>query len=90
MLAIAWLASRWFGAVARGQQLAGGLLWLALTIAFDLVLGRWIFGFSCERLLEGFRIWEGRLFPLGLLALGFAPMIAARWRGLSTGVTQTP
>lgn len=90
VLAIAWLAARWIGAATRGQQLAVGLLWLALTIAFDLALGRWIFGFSWERLLEDFRIWEGRLFPLGLLVLAFAPMIAARWRGLSTGVTQTP
>jgi hypothetical protein len=90
VLAIAWLAARWIGAVTRGQQLAGRLLWLVLTIAFDFALGRWIFGFLWERLLEGFRIWEGRLFPLGLLALAFALMIAARWRGLSTSVTQTP
>lgn len=90
VLAIAWLAARWIGAATRRGQFAVGLLWLALTIAFDLALGRWIFGFSWERLLEDFRIWEGRLFPLGLLVLAFAPMIAARWRGLSAGASRTP
>lgn len=57
-------------------------------IASDLALGRSIFDLSWERLLEDFRIWAGRLFPLGLRVLAFAPMIAARWRGLSAGVTQ--
>lgn len=90
VLAIAWLAARWIGAATRGQQFAVGLLWLALTIAFDLALGRWIFGFTWERLFEDFRLWEGRLFPLGLLVLAFAPMIAARWRGSSADASRTP
>lgn len=90
VLAIAWLTARWIGAATRGQQFAVGLLWLALTIAFDLALGRRIFGFTWEPLLEDFRIWEGRLFPLGLLVLAFAPMIAVRRRGLSAGASRTP
>jgi hypothetical protein len=82
VLAIALLAVRWIGAATRRQWFGIGLLWLLLTVGFDLALGRWILGFSWERLAEDFAIWEGRLFPLGLLVLALAPWIAARLRRL--------
>lgn len=82
VLAIALLTVRWIGAATQRQWLGIGLLWLLLTVGFDLALGRWVLGFSWERLAEDFAFWEGRLFALALLVLALAPLIAARLRRL--------
>lgn len=39
ILAIALLTVRWIGASGRPQLLGVGLMWLALTVAFEVLLG---------------------------------------------------
>lgn len=46
ILAIATVTSRWLGARTTGARLAVGCLWAGLTLAFEVALGRWGFGFG--------------------------------------------
>jgi hypothetical protein len=71
---------RWIRATSTAQLFAVGLMWLALTLAFELLLGRFVFGYSWERLASDFNLLEGSLLPIGLLVLMLSPIIAAKIR----------
>jgi hypothetical protein len=45
-----------------------GLLWCGLTVMFEFVIGHYVFGNSWPRLVADYRLWEGRLWSLVLLA----------------------
>lgn len=68
---------RWM--IARGDKglLAVGAWWVALTVAFECVLGRAVFGYDWRRLLEDYDVSRGGLMGIGLLAMLFMPRIAA-------------
>ncbi len=81
IFAIAWLCIRWIGARASGQQLRVGALWVVLIIAFEFGLGLML-GYSRERMLSDYDLANGGLMGFGLLFLLFAPMLAAKLRGM--------
>jgi hypothetical protein len=63
-----------------------GVLWLVLTLAFEVGFGRFVLGASWERLAADYDVLEGGLLPLGMIVLLFAPLIAGKLRGsVSTG-----
>ena len=72
---IGWIPSR-----NTRTLLLVGVTWVFLTIGFEVVLGRLAFGRSWSDVASDFDLFHGRLLPLGLLFLLFAPLIAARWR----------
>ena len=80
ILVIAYLSVRWIGATQRSQLLTVGAIWLALTVAFEVLFGRFVVGLSWERIVADYNLLRGGLMPLGLLFLFFAPMIAGRLR----------
>jgi hypothetical protein len=84
ILAIAYLFVRWIRAGTTISLLLVGFVWLAFTVAFELVLGRYVLGLSWERLASDYRIERGGLMPFGLIALTLSPLIADRLRGLKT------
>lgn len=65
---------------ARGvpQLLGIGIMWVALTVAFEVVLGRFVLGFPWERITSDYRITEGGLLGLGLAFMAFCPLLAAK------------
>lgn len=79
ILGIAWLSSGWILATTRAQQLAVGLLWLVLMLAFEVGLGRSV-GFSWERILAEYDPARGGLMMLGMGVLLLAPLLAAEGR----------
>jgi hypothetical protein len=79
IFAIALLASRWLGARSLRQQLSVGLLWVVLTIAFELGLGV-LLGLPLARLLLDCDIRRGGFMSFGLLFMLLAPALAARAR----------
>ncbi len=81
IFAIAWLCIRWIGARASGQRLRVGALWVVLIIAFEFGLGLML-GYSRERMLSDYDLANGGLMGFGLLFLLFAPMLAAKLRGM--------
>lgn len=79
ILAVSYLFVGWLRAADRRQLLGVGLLWLVLTAAFEISLGR-LMGFSWERIFSDYDLANGGLMPFGLLFLVFAPLIAAKLR----------
>ena len=73
--------TRWIGAKSRWQLLGIGALWVALTIAFEVGLGRAVLNFDWTRILADYDLSHGGLLGLGLLAMLFMPLLAARIRG---------
>ena len=79
---IAFLSVRWLRAASVGNLLGIGFLWLGLTIAFEIVLGRFILNYPWERIAADYNLLEGGLLPIGLVVLTLAPLIAAKVRGI--------
>jgi hypothetical protein len=77
---VACILIRWIGAESRRQLLSVGVGWLVLTVAFELLAGRFVFGRSWEDLGSDYAIWRGGLLPIGLVVLTLAPLVAARLR----------
>jgi hypothetical protein len=58
-----------------------GVLWVALTLAFEVSLGRLVLGYSWDRVLEDYDPTRGGFLSLGMLVLLLSPQIAAKARG---------
>ncbi|BAY27685.1 conserved hypothetical membrane protein [Calothrix sp. NIES-2100] len=82
VVAIATIFVKWLDATRTWQLLSIGLLWLLLTLAFEICLGRFILGYSWERIAADYNLLQGGLMPIGLVLLILAPVIAAKIRGV--------
>lgn len=82
IVAIATFTIRWIGAVGLRRQLALGVLWLVLMVGFDVGLGRFVAGYSWERIAADFDPRAGGYLGAAMLVLFVAPRLAARLRGL--------
>ena len=80
ILLIAYFTIRWIGAKRPSELLLVGWIWLVLTVAFEVLFGRFVVGLSWERIASDYNVLNGGLMPLGLLFLFFSPMIAAKLR----------
>lgn len=81
ILAIAWLTVPWIAPGSRGDALAVGGLWVAVMLAFEVSLGRFVFHASWDRIFSDFDLRRGGLLGFGMLVLFFAPLLTARWHG---------
>jgi hypothetical protein len=84
ILAVACLFIRQLGARARGRLAAVGLEWAALTLLFELGLGRLVMGLSWERIIEDYDPSRGGLMWLGLTFLALCPLLASKLCGSRT------
>ena len=82
ILVIALVFVRWIGVSRTIDLLAVGLLWLVLTLAFEILFGRFVVGASWERLAADYNVLEGGLLPFGMLVLMLSPLIAGKVRGV--------
>jgi len=80
VLFAAAITIRWIGAAARGELLAVGGLWLAMTLAFEFLAGHYLFGNSWEILLSNYDIPAGRIWVLVLVTTFFAPRLGLKLR----------
>jgi hypothetical protein len=79
-LGIACLLIQWIGARGNTKLIRIGLLWLVMTLCFEIALGRWT-GASWERIASDYRVDQGGLLAFGMLVLAFSPWLAHRLRG---------
>jgi hypothetical protein len=86
VLTIATLFVRWLQAARVSQLLAVGVLWLLLTVAFEIVLGRFILAYSWEQISADYNVFKGGLMPIGLVLLTLSPLIAGKIRGVLTDI----
>lgn len=76
ILTITYLFIGWIRAASRTQLLAIGVMWLVLTVAFEISLGR-LLNLSWERIFSDYDLANGGLMSFGLLLLTLAPLITA-------------
>jgi len=57
-----------------------GIVWLVLTLTFEITFGRLVVHASWARIASDYDLPRGGLLPLGLLVLAGAPLIAAKLR----------
>lgn len=63
-----------------GQALTIGLIWLALTIAFEFLFGHYVLRHPWSRLLHDYNLLAGRVWVLVLLWITIAPYTVYRLR----------
>ena len=83
ILAVAAATIRWIGVRTRPELLSVGGLWLALTLTFEFLFGRYVAGASWDRLFSDYDPSRGGFLALGMIVLALSPLIAARLRGLT-------
>ena len=70
----AWIAVPWIPARSPRDGWLIGLVWLALTLAFEFLAGHYLFGDSWQRLLAEYNVAEGRLWVMVPIATLIAPV----------------
>lgn len=81
---VTWLAVPWLGGQTAKRFLYTGVLWVCLTLLFEVVFGHYVRELSWGALLRVFDIADGNLFTLVLLSALVSPVTAAHLRGLIT------
>ena len=74
---LTWLFLSWIRIRSNRAALAMGALWVCLTLAFELALGR-LTGLGWDRILADYDLSRGGLMPLGLIAMGLTPWVVRR------------
>jgi hypothetical protein len=77
---VALVFVRWIAAGTRLRLLGVGLLWVVLTVLFEIALGRYALGLSWDRIAEDYDVTRGGLLGFGLLFMAAAPTLAAKLR----------
>lgn len=79
ILLMAYLFTGWMNADNGKSLILVGLLWLVLTLLFDLCFGHFVSRRSWINLAFDNHLSQGGLLPIGLVVLVFSPWIAARF-----------
>jgi hypothetical protein len=79
-LAVAVATVRWIDASDHRHLLGIGLLWLVLTLVFEVAFGWLVARKSWGRIASDYDLRHGGLLPLGMAALALSPVAAARLR----------
>lgn len=80
VVGVACGVTRWIRADTPRARWLVGLLWVALTLSFEVSLGRFVLGYSWDRLLEDYDVTRGGWLGLGMVVLLLSPHIAAKVR----------
>lgn len=87
VVAVACAVTRWIQADTPRARSLVGLLWVALTLSFEVGLGRLVLGYSWDRILEDYDITRGGFLWLGMIVLLLSPHVAATVRSPSEADT---
>jgi hypothetical protein len=79
---VTWLTIGWIHPATTRGALAIGLLWVALTLAFEFLAGHYLFHKPWSTLLADYDVRRGRIWVAVLVATFLAPLLLARGRGL--------
>ena len=82
ILIVSWWTIAWMQPRSFADAWRIGLLWLALTLAFELLAGHYVLAAPWSRLLADYNVLRGRIWILVLITTLTAPVIAARARRL--------
>lgn len=79
---VTWLTIGWIRPATTGDALRVGVLWLVLTLAFEFLVGHYLFHKQWAVLLEDYDLTRGRIWIAVPIIVLFAPLWTARLRGL--------
>lgn len=82
---ITLVSIRWIGPPDKMALFVIGMIWIVLTVCFEVGLGFYVFGFPKERLLEDYNLLRGGLMGIGLLLMFLSPFAAHRIRANGKG-----
>ena len=82
ILLATWLSIGWIGPRTAPQAWAIGLLWLAMTLAFEFGAGHYLFKKPWNELLVDYDVTQGRIWVLVPIVTLLAPWLMAKVRGL--------
>jgi hypothetical protein len=74
-----WMDRRAPTSSAR-EALEAGLLWGAMTVAFEFIGGHYINGDTWQTLVNAYDVTAGHLWPFAVAGITVAPSLARRWR----------
>lgn len=75
---ITFLFVRWLKGSSCRDFLLVGVMWVFLTVGFEVFLGRFAMNVSWERIASDYNLFQGGLMLLGLLAMLLAPWVMAK------------
>ena len=82
ILIVTWLTINWMRPAKSTDALLIGGGWGLMTVAFEFLVGHYIFGTSWARLLSDYDVLSGRVWLLVLATVAFAPLTMARARNV--------
>ncbi len=82
---IAWFSIRWINPPDLKASFVIGLVWVLLTVVFEVGLGMMVFGYTSGRILEDYNVSNGGMMVFGLVLMFLSPVIAARFRMQAKG-----
>ncbi|MET0027825.1 MAG: hypothetical protein ABW101_09330 [Candidatus Thiodiazotropha sp.] len=75
-----WIFTGLWPIASARQAVTIGMMWLAMTVAFEFVFGHFVMGHSWERLFHDYNILRGRVWILVLIWTSVAPYLFYRFR----------
>jgi hypothetical protein len=88
ILLISTISVRWLNISSLRQTIGIGILWMLLTVVFEVGLGRFVLGYSWSEIAADYDLSQGRLMAIGLGLLVLAPLIATQIREVCTARAQ--
>jgi len=73
-----WFILKWLKLQSSQEALRLGLIWLALTVAFEFLFGHFVMGHPWASLIHDYNLFAGRVWILVLLWIATAPFIFYR------------
>jgi len=72
---LAWFTIAWIGPTSTRDAWTIGTLWLLLTLAFEFLVGHYIFGNPWHELWADYNVLRGRIWVLVLFTTLLAPVL---------------
>lgn len=88
ILIVSWFTIEWIRPTSASQAWRVGAQWLALTLAFEFLVGHYVLGSPWSRLWADYNVLKGRLWILVLVTTVSAPWVTAQAAALFTRVTE--
>ena len=79
---VTWMTIEWIRPATTVDAVKISLLWLVLTLAFEFLVGHYVFRQPWPALLEDYDISRGRIWVLVLVLILLSPLWTARLRGI--------
>jgi hypothetical protein len=82
---VAYFCIRWLASRTKLQLFGVGLLWVVLTVLFEIALGRLVLDLPWDRITEDYDFTRGGFLGLGLLFMAVSPILATALRNRIEG-----